>query len=178
MGRQIPVIATPEDERELLRFIQSLSPIRVFQTFASSREALWLDDWERADLPGHTFSVWLQAFPWEPTYGVTGGPGCAPERAGFHYFANANTAPVLEISRGDLAKQRAGRIYWGRNFSAPHGLTYEDAEFAKLVDQVWRWVRKHGRRVENPQLGTHYLLCHAWSQWSQPVEQIGSATIE
>jgi len=178
MGRQIAVIATPEDERELLRFIHTLTPIRVFQTFAATPEELWLDDWEDRDLPGFTYSIWLQEFPWEPTFGVTGGPGCPPERTGFHYFANAGQAPVLELTRGDLGRNRAGRIYWGRNFSAPHGLRYDDAAFSKIVDQVWRWVRKHGRRVEIPILQAHYLLRHAWSQWSQAVEQNSSAAIE
>jgi hypothetical protein len=178
MGRQIPVIAAPEDERELLRFIQGLSPIRVFQTFARTPEELWLDEWETQDLPGFSYSIWLRAFPWEPTYGITGGPGCPPERAGNHYFANAGRAPVLELSRGDLARRRAGRIYWGRNFSAPEGLAYDDAAFSKIVDQVWRWVRKHGRKVEDPHLGAHYLLPHAWSQWSQPSEQLAATAIE
>jgi len=178
MGRQIPVIGNPEDERELLRFIRTLSPIRVFQTFARTPDELWLDDWDAEDLPGFNFSIWLQAFPWEPTYGLTGGPGCMPDRAGFHYFANAGQAPVLELSRGELARKRAGRLYWGRSFSAPHGLAYDDAAFSKLVDQVWRWVRKHGRRVERPDLFAHYLLPHAWSQWAQAVEQNVHPTIE
>lgn len=178
MGRQIAVIATPEDERELFRFIQTLTPIRVFQTFAATPEELWLDDWEDQDLPGFTFSIWLRDFPWEPTYGITGGPGCPPERAGFHYFANAGQAPVLELSRGDLTQKRAGRIYWGRNFSAPHGLAYDDEAVSKLVDQVWRWIRKHGKRVDHAYLGAHYLLPHAWLQWSLAVEQNGRTAVE
>lgn len=178
MGRQIALIANPEDERELLRFIRTLSPIRVFQTFAPTPEELWLDEWEHQDLPGFAFSIWPQDFPWEPAHGVTGGPGCPPERAGFHYFANANTAPVLELSRGDLDQNRAGRIYWGGNFSAPDGLAYDQVAFGKLVDQVWRWVRRHGQKLDHPVLGAHYFLPNAWSQRPQPSEQLDHGAIE
>lgn len=171
MGRQISLIATPEDERVLLRFLATLSPIRVFRTFAPSPEELWLDGWEEEDLPGFTFSVWLRQFPWEPASGVTGGPGCPPERAGQHYFANVSTAPVLEITRANPAQGRAGRIYWARNFSAPHGLAYDVAAFSKHVDQVWRWVRKQGRRVDDPALGTYYALPEAWFHADQASEQ-------
>lgn len=158
MGRQIAIIAAPEDERSLLRYLTGLSPIRVFRTFAPTPEALWLDRWDEEDLPGFTFSVWLQQFPWEPTYGVTGGPGCPPERAGLHYFANAGTAPVLEITRANPAQRRAGRIYWAQTFSAPEGLSYDAAAFSNHVDQVWRWVRKQGQKVDDPLLGPHYVL--------------------
>ena len=83
MGRQLPIAATRQDEVELLRFISTLAPIRVFQNFASCPEELWIADWERQEVPGCGYSIWPQCFPWEPAYGQTGGPGCPPERAGF-----------------------------------------------------------------------------------------------
>src|SRR5439155_17898100 len=42
MGRQLPIAATRQDEVELLQFVSTLAPIRVFQTFASSPEELWI----------------------------------------------------------------------------------------------------------------------------------------
>ena len=69
--------------------------------------------------------------------------------AGRFYIANADTAPVLELSRSDLPQRRYGRIYWGHDFAAPRGLDYDAAVFSRFVDTVWRWVRKVSRRVSN-----------------------------
>lgn len=146
MGRQLPILATPEDERELLRFIQTLSAIRVFRTFAPTPDLLWLDNWMDCDIEEFGFNVWLQLFPWEPTYSLTGGPNCPPDRSGKYYVSNSGTAPVIEISRPPRGSRDGGRIYWARNFSAPYGLTYDADAFSKCVDHIWRWIRKHGKR--------------------------------
>jgi allantoicase len=66
MGRQLQLATTDDDEVELLRFIRSLAPIRVFQTFARSTAELWLDDWETRRIPAAgilKLSIWPQTFP-------------------------------------------------------------------------------------------------------------------
>ena len=36
----------------------------------------------------------------------------------------------------------SGRIYWGKNSSAPEGLAYDVSAFEKWYERVVRWLRK------------------------------------
>lgn len=164
MGRQLQLAATQSDEVELLRFVRSRAPIRVFQAFAASIDELWIDDWETREIPAAQFHIWPQTFPWSPAYAQTGGPKCPRERAGRFYIVNSSTAPVFEFDRSFLDDKRYGRIYWARDFSAPHGLDYDAEAFARLTDSVWRWIRKVGRRLPNATTHSPYFLPNAWSQ--------------
>ena len=170
MGRQLQLATTDTDEIELLRFIRSLAPIRVFQGSARSTAALWIDDWETRKIPAAVFGqfhIWPQTFPWSPEYRQTGGPGCRPEDAGQFYIANTSEAPIFDFSRSCLDKHSYGRIYWSRGFSAPHGLDYDEEAFARLTDSVWRWIRKVSHK--SPDIGTHspYFLPDAWSRYGK-----------
>lgn len=168
MGRQLPIVATPADERQLLEFVQSLSPIRVFVPFAKDVNSLWIDDWDHAKIDGFHFNIWLQSFVWEPEYKQTGGPRCPKERTGLWYVSNASSAPVIEVSRPLENGLSGGRVYWGSDFSAPNGLNYDASAFARVVDRIWKWVRRNGRRQlsENRPAGP-YLLPDAWHQFSK-----------
>ncbi len=64
MGRQLPIVATWNDEVQLLRFIQTLSPILPFVSQASQIDDLWFPDWEQREIPGQQYSIWMKAFPW------------------------------------------------------------------------------------------------------------------
>jgi|SRR6266481_2194178 len=165
MGRQLQLATTGADEVELLRFIRSLAPIRVFQSFARSTAELWIEDWETRKIPAALFRIWPQTFPWSPEYRQTGGPGCRAESAGQFYIANAHAAPVLEFSRSFLDEHRYGRIYWGRGFSAPQGLDYDEDAFARLTDSVWRWIRKVSHRSPDDKTHSPYFLPDAWSRY-------------
>ena len=165
MGRQLQLATTQPDEVELLRFISSLAPIRVFQSFAPSIDKLWVADWETREIPTAGFRIWPQTFGWLPEYAQTGGPKCPPESAGQFYVSNVYTAPVLEFSRSFLEEQRYGRIYWGRDFSAPNGLAYDAEAFARFTDSVWRWIRKTGRRLPGATAYSPYFLPDAWSRY-------------
>jgi hypothetical protein len=167
MGRQLQLATTDADEVELLRFIRSLAPIRVFQSFARSTAELWIDDWETRKIPVALFCIWPQTFPWLPEYRQTGGPGCRPESAGQFYIANEHTAPVFKFSRSFLDEHSYGRIYWARDFSAPHGLEYDAEAFARLTDSVWRWIRKVSHRVPDAKTHSPYFLPDAWSRYGQ-----------
>src|SRR5215469_17532853 len=169
MGRQLQLATTDADEVALLRFIQSLAPIRVFQSSAGSIAELWIDDWETRTIPSAVFSqfcIWPQTFPWSPEYRQTGGPGCRPEDAGKFYIVD-DEAPVFKFSRSCLDEHSYGRIYWARDFAAPHGLDYDEEAFARLTDSVWRWIRKVSQRSQyvskhSPDSRSPYFLPDAW----------------
>ena len=116
-------------------------------------------------IPSAGFDIWPQSFDWSPEYAQTGGPKCPPERAGLFYIANAHSAPVLQFSRSFLEEQLYGRVYWGRDFSAPHGLDYDAEAFSRFTDSVWRWIRKVGRRLPDATTYSPYFLPDAWSRY-------------
>lgn len=60
MGRQIEIVTTAADELALIRFIESLAPIRVFRDFASSIDALWISSHEAPILARHGYHIWPQ----------------------------------------------------------------------------------------------------------------------
>jgi hypothetical protein len=161
VGRQLPIVATPEDERSLLDFVASLSPIRIFLPFAKSPEGLWCDDWQRHDIPGYSFNIWLVAFSWQPEFAMTGGTLCTTDRKGQWYVANTSVAPVLEVLR-PLQGQRRGRVYWSKDFAATEPLQYDVVSFSKVVDKIWGWIRKHGRRTGDARSLSPYYLPNAW----------------
>ncbi len=173
MGRQLQLATTEKDEVELLRFIRSLTPIRVFRSFARSTAELWIDDWENRKIPSPKFHyaagfyIWPQTFPWSPEYAQTGGPDCRPADAGQFYIANVNEAPVFHFSRSFLDEHSYGRIYWARDFSAPNGLDYDEEAFARLTDSVWRWIRKVSHRPSDATKHSRYFLPDAWSRYGQ-----------
>jgi hypothetical protein len=156
MGRQLPIIATPEDERQLLTFVRTLSPIRVYVKFTAEVEAMWIDDWEQRDIEGHDFNVWLQSFSWNPEYKQTD--------AGRWYIWNDNAAPIIEVSRPRKGELGAGRVYWARDFMAPDGLAYDSSVFSKHVDRIWNWIRRNGHRKPGKHLYPAYYLSDAWSK--------------
>lgn len=177
MGRQLQLATTDADEIELLRFIRSLAPIRVFQSFARSSDEMWIEDWETRKIPAvvryandfvilRGFYIWPQTFPWSPEYAQTGGPNCRPEDTGQFYIANKNAAPIFDFSRSFLDEHSYGRIYWARNFSAPNGLDYDEEAFARFTDSVWRWIRKVSHR-SNAIKNSPYFLPDAWSRYGR-----------
>jgi len=169
VGRQLQLATTPADEIELLRFIQNVTPIKVFQSFANSIEELWIEDWEKRQIPGAGFQIWPQSFGWLPQYAQTGGPKCPLARAGKFYVSNSSAAPIMEFSRSFLERRIYGRIYWAKDFSAPTGLDYDVEAFAHLADLIWRWIRKVGKRRQNAKTHSPYFLPDAWSHYGQLV---------
>ena len=155
MGRQLPIIATPKDERQLLTFVRTLSPIRVYVKFTAKREAMWIDDWEQRDIEGTIFYVWLQAFPWIPEYKQT-------DKKRW-YIWNDGSAPIIEVSRPTAGELGGGRLYWARDFGAPD-LAYDTSIFSKHVDRIWNWIRRNGSRKRGRQLYPVYYLPDAWSK--------------
>lgn len=148
MGRQLPIIATPEDERQLLKFIHTLSPIRVFVCQVTAPDDAWIDNWETHDIQNSMFYVWLTNFAWNPEFAQTR-PLKNNQRR--WYISNCGHAPVIEVCRHQSPISQlssVGRVYWAHHFSAPHFLEYDESAFNKCVDRIWSWIRRHGRRME------------------------------
>jgi hypothetical protein len=159
MGRQLPIIASYEDERSLLSFISQITPIRVFVMHRSSTQELWQDNWIMDDISDFQYYVWLTAFPWTPEYRQTGGRRCPASSRGYWYISNYSNAPVLEISRPANNTRSSGRIYWSKYFSASNELEYDVNAFEGIVNRIWNWIRKHGKCVKEhkSRLATYVL---------------------
>src|SRR5262245_15332181 len=171
MARQLPIVATARDEAELLKFIRTLSPIRVLIPFADQPESLWISDWDTQDIEGCGFSVWLESFPWEPEYKQTGGPRCPKDRAGFWYVSNTSTAPIIEISRPFPDSIHGRRVYSARDCCPTDGLTDDVASFNQIVDRIWNWVRRAGRRQKvGDKSSGPYFLQNAWQAFAVRAE--------
>jgi len=178
MGRQLQLATTQEDDLQLIQIISDLVPITVFQSFADTPEALWLNDLaDFSILPSHLY-IWPKDFLLVPEYKQTGGPKCPKESRGLYYISNKNIAPLLELSRSNLSKRRYGRNYWGSNFSAPHGLSYDKAAFSDLVDVVWRRIRKVAKKEMSASSSPYWmpqaLAWRARSEVGQAIESSGS----
>jgi hypothetical protein len=143
MGRQLQMLMTQEDIRDLISFVHQTSPpIRVFVSHAAQEAELWVNEWDTCSLADIMYYVWPTKFAWTPVLKQTGGPRCRPPCAGQWYIANTTEAPVLEICAS--IGNGNGRVYWSRDFAAPDGLGYDANEFSKLVDRVWNWIRRKG----------------------------------
>jgi hypothetical protein len=125
VGRQIAVMMDRDDERHFLEFLSASAPIRLFESFAPTQAALEADDFADELSRHNQYYVWNQRFSWEPRYGAVGPSAVDPSMVGWAYLRNASAAPLLEVSRSNVDRGVAGRLYWGRDFSAPHGLEYD-----------------------------------------------------
>lgn len=163
MGRQIQLLMSIEDEADLLSFLRSTCELQIFESFAPSTEALWVENFAPS-FEGHwSYRIWNKAFAWNPEYGSVGENSHNPEHIGWRYISNLGTAPVLEVTRSRPDLSESGRLYWARNFSEPKGLNYDVDEFSRWIDKIWYWVRKHGCKVKALPLQP-YALPHALSR--------------
>jgi hypothetical protein len=161
MGRQIAILATQEDVDNLLAFMRSTTEIAIFGYFAESIEGLWTDNPQLSTVG--MFHVWNKRFAWSPQYGRVGAKAHNPEHIGWYYVANTNVAPVVEVSPGYLKSDRAGRIYWSKDFATSHGLPYDVAKFTEWYETVVKWVRRNGRKRTTGFLQPYYLP-GAWKE--------------
>jgi hypothetical protein len=160
MGRQIQIAMTRIDEDAFLRFVRKTAEIRIFGIFTQTQDLLWVNSFDET-LTGHwIYSLWNLKFPWDPTYGqVTRAKD--PKDNGKWYVSNTNVAPIIELTRSAVDERKYGRLYWGKDFSAPKGLGYDVEAFGKWFDMVIRWVRKNGQR-DRTDRSSPYFLPDAW----------------
>lgn len=148
MGRQIQVLMNETDEKDFILFLQSTADIQIIESFAPTMDELWVEGFNHKFIGHHTYLIWNKDFAWQPEYGSVGSKAHNPSHIGWCYVTNTSSAPILEVSRSNPSSGSSGRLYWSRNFSAQNGLAYDEASFSKWVDTIWRWVRKHGKKVK------------------------------
>ena len=151
---------TDRDEEAFLAFLRSAADIRLLESCAPSREAIWVDGFAPRELGHWQYFIWNRAFPWNVEYGqvdreATGG------RKRWVYVRNASTAPVIEYDRHNFADKQGlsyGRVYWAKSWAAgPPGVNYDIEAFTRWYNQVVRWIRKHGRRREPGAYNLYYM---------------------
>jgi hypothetical protein len=163
MGRQVGIAATSIDEESFLSFLRETAEIVLIESFAEAIDQLWVESFA-SDKIGHwTYAIWNKGFPWTPTYGRVSEKAHDKRMIGWYFVANLGTAPVIEFTRSDISKQQYGRIYWAKDFSAPHGLSYDVEAFVQWYDTIIRWVRKYGKKLSR---GAYepYFFPDAWKQ--------------
>ena len=172
MGRQTAMVATEEDERQLLGFIRSTSVIRILSGVAQTEEELWISDFPPYD-PFHSlYYVWNLSFSWKPDIRP------ASEKRDCVVVWDTATAPIIEFSRTDCVSVFCpdnqylvvgGRLYWCKHHMSKR-LAYDVAKFSQWHDRIIRWVRKYGKK--DPAIaGSPYLLPDAWHRWRELREE-------
>lgn len=168
VGKQLQVAMNLADEQAFLSFLRCSTDIAIFESFAPTLSDLWVETFAPG-LSGHWFyGIWNKNFPWNPEYGTIGDKAHDPRHIGWKYVANRNIAPVLEMSRSKVLASKYGRLYWGKTFSAPNGLSYDEESFRKWIDHIWHWVRKNGKKDKQLK-DSPYFLPGAFHEHSMPV---------
>jgi hypothetical protein len=164
VGKQIQLAMNAEDERSFLLFLKSTADIQIFEAFAPSSDGLFVEGFDSSRGGHWSYYVWNKQFDWAPQFGTVGDLSYDPAHIGWKYISNSSLAPLLEVNRSDIAAAKTGRLYWGKDFAAPNGLNYDAKAFSSWVDQIWRWVRKHGQKVDSLPLAP-YFLPSAYQEW-------------
>lgn len=144
---------TPEDEVLFIDFLRSTAPITFIGSFAPTPDELLSKNPKPAGTGNYDYSIWNMDFPWTPQFGQVGPLAHDPTQIGWFYVAPGCLGPHLEWSRSDISRGMTGRLYWGKRT----GVEYDISEFEKWVDSIWRWVRKHGRKLEKNAYAPYYL---------------------
>jgi len=149
VGKQLQIAMNEADEKDFVSFLRSVADIRLIEAFAPTIEALWVDDFNPISKGHHTYAIWNTAFAWMPEYGTVGEQAHDPNSIGWRYISNADGAPLLHMTRSNLLSGVSGRLFWAKDFAAPGGMAYDVASFSNWIDSVWRWVRRHGKKLKN-----------------------------
>lgn len=165
MGRQIQLLMSTEDEKQLIAFLRSTCEIEIFESFAPTKKDLLVNGFNE-NFSGHWhYKIWNKKFQWSPEYRTVGPNSHDPECIGWYYVSNAGQAPILEVTRSKPDLSSSGRLYWANNFSAPNGLSYDSEEFSRWVEKIWRWVRKNSCKINELPLQP-YALPHASAKFA------------
>jgi hypothetical protein len=156
MGRQTAVALSEEDEEVFLAFLRAESDVRIYRRSAPSAELLVVPEFPPRGSGEMSYRLWNAAFPWKPEYGRWQTDTVLVNTAG---------APLLEYSRHAFDNPNPlvhGRIYWNTDFAIYHGLEYDREAFGRWYDQLIRWLRRNGTRVEIAKNWHQYWLPGAW----------------
>lgn len=157
MGRQLRVLMDASDERSFISFLRESTDIQILESFAATTEELWVEEFSPIYEGHHSYSIWNKSFGWLPEYGTVGPRAHDPKHIGWRYVANTSAAPLLTIRRSNPSSGESGRLYWAKDFAAPHRLSYDAIAFEKWVDAIWRWIRRQGKKVSELPLSPYVL---------------------
>jgi hypothetical protein len=166
-GRQLAIVMNLDDEREFVSFLRSSADIKLIESFAPSIRELWVDEINPIFTGHHTYHIWNCAYGWKPNYGTVGEKAYDRNSIGWRYVSNKSDAPLLELTRSNIVEGKIGRLYWAKDFSSPKGLRYDSSKFGRWIDNVWRWIRKYGKK-ESSIIGDPYFLPGAWTLRRSP----------
>jgi hypothetical protein len=133
MSRQIQLCTTPKDDLQFVEYLRNNFNCALFQSFASTEDAVWIESLDELHDPHDTIRIWNRDFPWKPVYHKT-------SRDQLVYISNTSHAPIIMLERSNWDTQRHGKIYWANEASAiPE---YHVVYFEKF-NKVAQWIQKN-----------------------------------
>jgi hypothetical protein len=159
MGRQIAVAMTNLDEAEFLAFLTDTADIQLLESFAPTKEGIFVSQFSPRRQGHWTYDIWNKAFDWKIEYKQVRQDVPKDRNPGWFYISNTHNAPPIEYSRHNFANSGGlsyGRIYWSKYFAAePHDIHYDVDEFSAWYDIIARWIRKNGKKKEKRRKKVH-----------------------
>lgn len=118
---------------------------------------LYKSDFEEEFRNHWFYYIWNKEFQWQPIY--------EQDVRGKYYISNISDAPLIEYIRSNIEKEKYGRLYWAKYFSAPNGLNYDVEKFNKWYEQIVGWIKKNAAgKVKNAWIT--YFLPSAWDLYN------------
>jgi|SRR6187399_1967114 len=149
------------DEMEFLAFLKETAEIQLIESFAPTKEELFVTEFV-SERQGHwTYDIWNKAFDWKIEYKQVRDDVPQGRNPGWYYINNIGQAPVIEYRRhnfDDLSGLTYGRVYWSKYFAAgPREIHYDVKAFSAWYDKIVRWIRKNGKQKEKGAYNTYFL---------------------
>jgi hypothetical protein len=161
MGKQTAVAMTDLDEVEFLAFLRETADIQLLESFAPTKEEIFVSHFSSRLLGHWTYDIWNKAFDWKIEFGQVRDDVPKSQNPGWFYISNTHHAPLIEYNRhnfDDKSGLSYGRVYWSKYFSAvPDDIDYDVAAFSIWYDKIVSWIRKNGKQKEKGAYNTYFL---------------------
>ena len=161
MGKQTAVAMTDLDELEFLSFLRETADIQLLESFAPSKEELFVSQFSPIRQGHWAYDIWNKAFDWKIEYGQVRDDVPKSRNPGWYYIGNTDSAPVIQYTRhnfNDASGLSYGRVYWSKYFAAgPHEIRYDVKAFSAWYDKIVRWIRKNGKQKEKGAYNAYFL---------------------
>jgi hypothetical protein len=158
MPRQIQICTTPKDDLLFIEYLRNNFDCALFQSFASTEEAVWVKDLADLHDAYDTIKIWNRDFVWKPQYSTT-------SREQLVYISNTSHAPVIRLERSNWETRQHGRIYWSKEISEiPE---YDLIYFEKFYNKLAQWFQKNAwGKVKRDDTNVYYMK-HAWKRFME-----------
>lgn len=155
MSRQIQIYTTFKDDLHFVEYLRNNFDCALFQSFASTEEAVWIDSPEDLHDPYDTIKIWNRDFPWKPRYEKT-------SRDQLVYISNTSFAPIIVLERSNWKLHSHGKIYWAKEISdIPE---YHVVYFEKFYNKVAQWFQKNAfGKIKQNDVNVYYME-DAWKR--------------